>query len=68
VLEVGAGIEAGALGAEGGGETIAAGDLIGEDEQEDVLMGELLLPGEGEALGEGVKDAGKPEPPQHSLQ
>jgi hypothetical protein len=68
VLDLGTGIEAGALGAQGGGETIAAGDLVGEEKEQDVLMRELLLPGQGEALGQGVEDAGEPEPAQNGLQ
>ena len=55
-LELVRGVEAGALGPELRGGAVAAGDLVGEDQQEEVLVGHLLLPSEREALGQGVED------------
>jgi hypothetical protein len=68
VLELGRRIEARPLGAQGGGEALAPRRLVGEGEQEEVLMGQLLLPRQGEAFRERVEDAGEPEAPQHGLE
>jgi len=51
VLELSTRIEAGPLGAQGGGEAIATRRLVSEDEEQEVLMGQLLLPRE-----EGTED------------
>jgi hypothetical protein len=50
------GIESGTLSPELGGDAVAARDLVGEDQQQKILVRHLLLPGEGEALGERVED------------
>ena len=68
VLELGARVEAGPLRPQGGGQAVPARHLVGEDEQEELLVGQRLLAHEGEALGERVEDAREPEAPQHGLQ
>jgi hypothetical protein len=67
-FELSAGIEARALGSHGRGQPVAAGDLIAEDEEKEVLVGELLLPGEGQAFGQGVEPPGELEAAEHGLQ
>jgi hypothetical protein len=52
-VEPHAGIEPGGAGAQRGGLGFAAGDLVGQDELEEVGVGHLLLAGEGEPLGQG---------------
>ena len=68
VLELGAGVEAGPLRPQGGGQAVPTRHLVGEDEQEEVLGRQRLLAHEGEALGERVEHAGEPEATQHGLQ
>jgi hypothetical protein len=68
VFELGGGVEARALGAQGRGQAVAPGHLVGEDEQEEVLVGQLLLAGEEQALGQGIEQAGELEAAQHGLQ
>jgi hypothetical protein len=63
VCKLRAGIEARPLGPDGRGQTVAAGDLVAEDEQEDVLVRHLFLPGESQALGQGVEPSGELEAP-----
>ncbi len=46
-------IEPGGAGPQRGGLGFAAGDLVGEDELEEVGVGHLLLPGQGEPVGQG---------------
>ena len=55
-LDLVRGIEAGTLGPELGRDAVAPRDLVGEDQQEEVLVGHLLLPGEGEAIWQRVED------------
>ena len=49
------GVEAGGAGAQRGGVGVAAGHLVGEEELEEVGVGQLLLAGQGESLGQGVE-------------
>ncbi len=60
-LELMCWIEAGALGSELRRYAVAARDLVGEDHQDEVLVGHLLLPGESEPLGQGVEERPKLE-------
>jgi len=55
-------------GAQRDGGAVAAGDLVAEREEEEVLVGELLLAGEDETLGERVEEAAELEPPQDRLE
>jgi len=48
------GVEPGALGAQGDAQAVASRDLVGEEQQEEVLMRHLLLPREHQAVGERV--------------
>jgi hypothetical protein len=68
VLELRGGVEARALSPEGRGQAVASRHLVGEDEQEEVLVGHLLLAGEGEALGQSVEEPGELEAAQHGLE
>jgi hypothetical protein len=57
-----------ALGADGGGAAVAAADLVGEHEQEEVLVGHLLLAGDGEPLGQRVEDGRELEQLERGLE
>jgi hypothetical protein len=50
------GVEPGGAGAAGGGAVLAAGDFVAEQQLEEVGVGELVLPGEGEPVGEGGQE------------
>ena len=63
-LELHRGIEAGALGAERDGLAVAAGGLVAEDEQQEVLVRHLLLARQDEPLGQRVEHAGELEAPE----
>jgi len=54
-LELHLRVEVAALGAQAGGAAIAATDLVSEDEQQQVLVGHLLLTREREPLGQRVE-------------
>ena len=41
------------------GHAVAPGHLVGEHQQQEILVRHFLLAGQGEALGEGVQDAGR---------
>jgi hypothetical protein len=56
-LDLLCGIELSFLRAERGGLAVAAGGLVLEDEQQEILVRRLLLSCEGESLGEDVEDA-----------
>jgi hypothetical protein len=58
-------VETRALGAQGGRIRITAGCLVAEDEEQEVLVGDLLLPSKGEALRKRVRDARQLESSQH---
>src|SRR6266704_4979674 len=47
------GVQAGVFGAQGDGPGFAAGDFVGQDQLEEVGVGQGLLAGQGEALGQG---------------
>jgi len=47
------GVQAGVFGAQRDGAGLAAGDLVGQDQLEEVGVGHVVLAGEGEALGQG---------------
>jgi len=68
VLESQGRIETSALDTSGGGEAVAARRLVAEDGEQEVLMGDLLLAGEEETLGQGVKDRGESKSPQDGLE
>ena len=61
-----AGVEPGGAGAQRGGLGLAAGDLVGQDELEEVGVGHVLLAGQGEPLGQGVEHLAELERPQRS--
>jgi hypothetical protein len=61
-------LEPGAPGPEGSGFGLAAADLVGEDELEEVGVGHLLLPGQGEPIGQGVEHLAELERPQRGAQ
>ena len=67
-FEAKVGIEVCLLGTKGGGLGVAAGDLVREDEQEEILVRHLLLASEGQALGESVEKFGKLESAEHCLE
>jgi hypothetical protein len=67
-FELHGGIEAAAAGAERGRLAVAPGGLIREHEEEEVLMGHFLRPGECEAFGQGVRHPGESEAPQHGAE
>ncbi len=58
-------VEVGGAGAEVATDTITAGTLVSEDELQEVLVGQLLLAGELEALGQGLQDGREAEPAEH---
>jgi hypothetical protein len=58
------GIEPGGAGAQRGGLGLAAGDFVGQDELEEVGVGHLLLPGQGEPVREGGQHLAELERPQ----
>ncbi len=58
-----AGVEAGGAGAQARGLGLAAGDLVGQDQFEEVGVGHFLLPGEGEPVGQGVEHLAELERP-----
>ena len=60
-LELHAGVEAGALDAGGHGQRVPPGRFVAEDDQEEVLIGQLLLAGQAEPLGQGVEHPGELE-------
>jgi hypothetical protein len=53
------GVEAGFVGAQRRGPRVAAGDLVGEDGLEERVVGQVVLAGQGEALGQGLFEAGE---------
>jgi hypothetical protein len=55
-------------GAQGDGSGVAASDLVGEDDQQEVLVGHRLLAGEREAVGQRVEQAAELEPAQRRLE
>jgi len=55
-------IETRFAGTEIGSGVVAPGDLVGEDEQEEIVKRHLLLVGEDESLGQRVGDASELEP------
>jgi hypothetical protein len=66
LLEGHGGIEMGLGSAHGDSGTVAARHLVGEHQEEEVLVRHLLLTGEGdEALGKRVEEATELEATQH---
>src|SRR5215472_2317639 len=63
-VEPHAGVEPGGPGPQRGGFGLAAGDFVGEDEFEEVGVGHLLLPGQGEPVWEGAEHLAELECPQ----
>ena len=61
-------VEVAALGAHGSGAAVAAADLVGEHEQEQVLVGHLLLPSDGEPLRQRVEYRRELEAPERGLE
>jgi hypothetical protein len=49
-------VQASRAGAAGGGAVVPAGDFIGEQQLEEVVVWHVLLPGEGEPVGEGGQE------------
>src|SRR6266480_625308 len=47
------GVQAGVLGAQRDGAGFASGDLVGQDQLEEVGVGHVVLAGQGEAFGQG---------------
>jgi hypothetical protein len=62
------GVETRRTGAHRGGAAVTACHLVGEDELEEVLVGHVVLPCEGEALGQGLQDRAELQPAQHLTQ
>ncbi len=67
-FELAVGLKEGPLGAEGGGLAVAPLGFVGEGEQQEVLVGHLLLAREGEALGQRVEHLRELEAAEHGLQ
>src|SRR6185437_3653968 len=61
-------VEPGGAGAQRGGFGFAAGVLVGEDELEEVGVGHFLLPGQDEAVREGVQHLAELERAQRGAQ
>jgi hypothetical protein len=55
-------VQVGGLGASGGGLAVAAGDLVGQQHLQEVVIRQPVRPGQGESLGEGVEQLAEPEP------
>jgi len=62
------GIQPGLLHPEGHAQTIAPGDFITQDEQQEIVRRHLLLAREREPLGERIEDARELEPAQDGFQ
>jgi hypothetical protein len=56
------GIQVGGLGAAGGGLAVAAGDLVGQQHLQEVVMRQPVGPGQGEPFGEGIEQLAELEP------
>ena len=54
VLQGHVGVEAGGAGPEAGGGGLSAGDFVGEDQFEELVVGQVALFGQGEPFGQGV--------------
>ena len=67
-LQAHGGVEVRALDAEGDGQALPAGDLVAEDQQQEILVRHLLLAREHEPLGQGVEHAREFEPTEGGLQ
>ena len=63
-----AGVELGGAGPQLGGGAVAAVDLVGEHERQEVGVGQGLGAGQREPLGQGVEAAAELDPPQQRLQ
>jgi putative hemolysin len=61
-------VEPGASGPEAGGAGLSAGDFVGEDQLEELVVGQAALFGQGEPFGQGVEAAAEFECPQQGLQ
>ena len=68
VLQAHGGVEAGGAGAPLGGGGVAAGDLVGEDELEELGVAQVAGPGQGEPLGEGGEQLAELDPAQQRPQ
>jgi len=67
-LELGVPLQVAPLGPDGGRLAVAAGGLVAEREEQQVLVGHLLLAGEHEPLGKGIEHPGELEALQDGLQ
>ena len=68
VLEAHVGVEAGGPGPQRGRGGLAPGDLVGEDELQELGVAHGAGLGQREAFGEGVEAAAQLDAPQHALQ
>ena len=48
-------VQAGGLGAAGGGLAVAAGDLVGQQHLQEVVVWQPVGPSQGEPFGQGVE-------------
>lgn len=62
------GVQVGPGGAQGRGAGVAAGELIGDQQLQERGVAHLLVPGQHEALGQGVLEPGELQVPQDPLQ
>jgi hypothetical protein len=62
------GVESGGAGAAGRRPVLAAGDLVGQQQFEEVGVREFVLPGEGEPVGEGGQELAELEGVQVPLE
>ena len=68
VLQCHVGVESGGAGPQAGAGGLSAGDLVGEDELEELGVGQVALFGQGEPFGQGVEAAAQFDRPQQGLQ
>ncbi len=61
------GVEAGGAGPQAGRGGLAAGDFVGEDQLEELGVGQVAGLGQGEAFGQGVEAAAELDRPQQGL-
>ncbi len=64
-LHTHSGVELGHAGAVVARDAVAAGDLVAQDKFKEVLVGQLLLAGQGKALGQGLQDGAQLEAAQY---
>jgi hypothetical protein len=67
-LQAHARVELGGAGAQLGGGPVAAFDLVGQQQAQEVGVRQLLGPGEGEAFGQGVEQSAELDPAQQALE